>query len=255
VTGNIRAFLITLTVALSAHSVARSQETEAWNRIRIDAFRPEFKAGGYSFASSAWFISFHESVEGPVHVDMQIPFAYVGRDRQAVTDWEFRLGNPYVGLSWKSLENPATLGFGMRFPILPDDAFVRVMQAADIHRYEAFVPDLWDFSVHSVVGDETTPVRARVRTNLWIPLHGSAEIVADYAFGLQQLLSLVLVRVEVLGRAGITGDDLVFGKRTAHDAGLSIEMVTPTVRPGVVVRMPIDGRASLDWVGGLSVSF
>lgn len=252
---NTRAVLITLTVAFSVHSAASAQESDVWNRIRIDAFRPELKSPDYTFASSVWFVTLHESVEGPVHVDIQIPFAYLGRERQSSTDWEFRLANPYLGLSWTSQENPATLGFGLRFPVLPDDAGISIMRGTDIHRYEAFVPDLWDISVHSVMGDETTPVRARARANFWLPLHGTVEVVTDYAFGVQRFVAPVLFRVEVLGRAGMTGENAFLRDRTLHQAAATVQVVTPGFRPAVEVRIPIDDKGSVDWVVGASLSF
>lgn len=249
------ALFLALVSILGAHSASRAQEVEANNRIRLEAYRPELKNSDYLFPSSAWFLTFHESVEGPVHVDMQIPFAYVGQDKPVDNEWEFRLANPYLGLSWSSPDNPATLGFGMRIPILPDDAAIRVMRAADIHRYEAFTPDLWDFSFHSVVGDETTPVRARVRTSLWVPLHRSVQIVTDYAFGVQRPVPPFFVRIEVLGRAGLTADNLFFGERSMHQAGLTVEALATGVRPGIFVRAPLQGREVVDWVAGVSLSF
>jgi len=247
--------LIALTAASSLCSVSQAQESASASRISIEAFSPEFKAEGYSFPTSAWFVTLHESVEGPVHVEMQIPAGYVEQHVGPGIRREMRLANPYVGISWTSPENPASLGLGMRFPVLPNDAYSRVMRVADIHRFEAFVPDLWDFSFHSAVGDETTPLRARMRAHLWVPLHGSMEVVADYAFGVQRLASIVLLRLEVLGRAGITGDNLIFGERSMHQAGLTIQVITPGVRPSVVLRAPIGGREVVDWVVGAGISF
>lgn len=244
-----------LCVLLSSWSGLSAQDAATSSLFRIEVLKPDFKQTDYSLATTAMFVTIRESVEGPVAVEIQVPLAFVGEDGETGSDWEFRPGNPYFGLSWTSLENPATLGFGFSVPILPNDADARIMQVADMHRYEAFAPDLWSFSVHSVVGGDVDPIQGKSSTSLWIPLHGSIELVTNYSLNVRRPVANLLLGLQVRGRAGITGDHLVFGERTMHEAGMTLEFVGGGFRPGIQVRRPIQGREMVDWVFGVTASF
>ena len=244
-----------LAVVLLTEGDALAQRVTPSDLFRIEIFKPEFEGADYAFPTSALFLTLRQSVEGPVSVELKIPFGYVREDGSTGTDWEFRPGNPYIGLTWGSTEKPAELGFGLRAPILPNDATVRIMQIADIHQFEAFTPDLWNFSVHSIVGGDGGVAQARSDLNLWIPLHGNVQLVSNYSLTLRRRLVNLLAGVQVRGRAGLTSDDVVYGERTMHEVGAMFEFPIRKVRPGFVMRTPIQGREVVDWVFGLTVTF
>ena len=244
-----------LVVVLLTEGDALAQRVTPSDLFRIEIFKPEFESADYALPTSALFLTLRQSVEGPVSVELKIPFGYVREDGLTGSDWEFRPGNPYIGLSWGSTEKPAELGFGLRAPILPNDAMVRIMQIADIHQFEAFTPDLWNFSVHSIVGGDSGAAQARSGLNLWIPLHGGVQLVSNYSLTLRRRLVNLLAGLQIRGRAGLTSGDVVYGERTMHEAGLILEFPTAKVRPGFVIRTPIQGREVVDWVFGVTLDF
>lgn len=249
-------FAVGLAWAMVGHTTSsKAQSVESPNQFSIEVFRPEFKSSDYTFLSSAAFIGIQEGVEGPVTVRLQIPLAYVRTDTKAGSGWEFRPGNPSLGLSWSSPQRPAELGFSLQAPILPNDAKVRAMRIADISRLEAFVPDLWDFSVHSVVGSDLDLFQAEAGLHFWLPLHDAVELVANYSVTARAPLVNMLASLQVRGRAALTDETLVFGERTFHEAGAKFEFYIGSVRPGILIRKPIQGREIADWVYGISLTF
>lgn len=223
--------------------------------FQVELFKPEFEQAGFRFVTSSVFLTVQETVDRGVKVYGQVPLGYVRREGRQQDEWEFRVGNPYIGLLWTSSENPATLGFGLRAPILPDDAQARSLRVADMHRFEAFTPDLWTFSIHSIVGADQDPAQAKSDLNFWIPLHSAMEVVANYSLTLRYPVVNLLAGVELRGRAALSGDDLVFGQRTRHEAGATFGFLTRGVRPSIHIRTPVQGREVVEWVFGISMVF
>lgn len=89
---------------------ALAQGVSPSDLFRIEILKPEFENADYTFPTSALLFTLRQSVEGPVSVELKIPFGYVGEDDATGSSWEFRPGNPSLGLSWASTERPAELG-------------------------------------------------------------------------------------------------------------------------------------------------
>jgi len=249
----VKFLLVLMTVVLA--KTTHAQTAPGSSQFSVAVLRPDFKSGDYTPLTSATFIQIKESVEGPVAFHLTVPLTYVRTDTKTGEEWEFRPANPSIGLSWTSSQRPAELGFSLQVPILPNDARGRVMRAADISRLEAFVPDLWEFSVHSVVGSDLDYVQAESGLSLWLPLHDAVELVANYSLTARAPLGIVVAGAQVRGRAALSDERLLFGERTIHEAGALLEFYIGKVRPGIVVRAPIQGRKVVNWVSGITLTF
>ena len=186
-----------------------------------------------------------------------VPFAHyraeIGNDNP-VSQSTSVLGNPYVGLGFSSTRVPFLVELGTRLPVVSErNAATFAGRATDLDHSEIFSPHL--FSTQLLLNprwelSRTASVRLRGGPLVTIPTQDNSDTTELFARYSAQ--SWVEGDRYIVG-LGVTGRTLVtegggFDNRTTHQAGGTLIFNFPSVQPGVLLRVPINGPES-DAVG------
>ncbi|MCM2272158.1 MAG: hypothetical protein NDJ18_06365 [candidate division Zixibacteria bacterium] len=177
-------------------------------------------------------------------------------------DWEDEqaIGNPYLGLEYSRPGAPILFALGVRPPLASDDklfaAVVGLFGAAD--RFEAFVPDLWTFSL-AIGGRSSATVgpayRFLIGPTLLVPDAGDAEVLLDWSalFGFRG--TIAHAGFEYAGRMILTENYDDLGDRFDQFIGLVGGLNIGQVEPGVQFRYAIDDeyREWIDFTFGINL--
>ncbi len=182
---------------------------------------------------------------------------------------ESQIGNPYLGIEFRSLGSHLFLEAGLRLPVVTSRSIATDFgQLADIDRFEAFVPD---------IATVLAAINAKIKSprNLFVRLRGGFSFLTSTGEGGATLLpilaqgddsELYLIAAAQFGfegkrvnlTTGLTGrlfitEDGSFGKRNFLQLGLNARLNLGRFRPAVHFTIPLedDIREVLDLVFGI----
>ena len=140
-----------------------------YERSFIAGVRPEYTAG-----SSSYFLSGRYEVSKALTIVADFPMVYGMWDDTVEIENEggFKIGNPYLGIEYLIPQSPATVEFGFRIPVTPEDMVqaTTIGTLSDVDRVEAFLPQIVPFTAsvkYRTVSDSKILLNARVGADLW----------------------------------------------------------------------------------------
>jgi len=230
----------------------------------IELLRPSFRNGEYgqapsqSLASGALFATLRIPVRSDLRVILEVPAARGAFDAQSQYDIPaqsgFSLGNPYLGVETGTLGSAFSVEGGVRIPIVgepstsEDEVPLEVGQLADLERMEAFAPKVAVVSLftnYRVSGADGFRFRlrggplARVYTS-----SGDSDRTVDLWLGYGMQAGYEGRALSVFG--GFAGRTLLsrdaggVGQRTLDEFVASASVDLGGVRPGIMLRLPLD---------------
>lgn len=243
--------VIFFTASASAQSIWMT--APAGNYLGIEILKPDVKGPqDYSFISSAIYLYGRISVSERVQLVADVPLAHGGFDfngpffNESIS--ETTIGNPFIGFSFTPEHEKVNTTIGIRLPVTPNSKPFAASfgSIADIHRAEAFAPDLLTGVLHFSYR-HTSPRNVIFRLLggpvFWFDtgdvLGDDLEILLDYSaqigFGNQRLTLLLGFN----GRFGVTteGD---FGDRSFHHIAGTVTFHGNRLHPGIEIRIPVD---------------
>src|SRR5687768_13330965 len=174
------------------------------------------------------------------------------------------IGNPYLGFETREVGDGGWFELGLRPPLASEEEFAFLAgMAADVDRWEAFLPNA--FFVRAAAHWRDDPredgigADLRVAPAVWIPEDGDTELFATY--GAQVLFHSPQARggVGLGGRWLVTEVEGDFGERSTHQLDLAADFLRGGVRPGLIVRIPLDDDGvflgTADSVIGVTLNF
>ena len=245
---------------------SRAQVFQPWGAlvdrsVSLDLLRPSFDRGGTSALTTINQLGFRWSV-GTIVLVAEAPFVNAKAD--GASSGALLIGNPFLGVATRA--SSSFIGeFGIRPPIASVSSPERFLAAG--------VGVLGDFADFEAYGDDLLTIRATAGRRFLSPQHyglrmavrpalvaptsgGDAELFLDY--GIQggyetERASLGLV---FSGRAILTEPGSV-GERTAHEHGIGGTMTFGRLRPGALIRLPLDADLSkvLNYSLGLRLEY
>ena len=255
------ALLAGVAPSLSAQSIWVSQHTG--KAVALEMLKPSFDGDDEtSLTTVVVFGSLRMPVGSTLVVVGELPFAHYGE--QDLDDSDNTIGNPYVGVEIRSPGSPVFGEIGIRAPLASEDntaAFVGWL--ADIHRWEAFVPNFLPISGainYRFRGATGFVTRLRAGPNLWIATEewgdDDLELLATYSAQVGYEASQFSMLGGLTGKAILSEEDINFGERTFHEVGAVVTLALGRVHPGVHVRLPLDEDMvdTLDYVFGVNLS-
>jgi hypothetical protein len=242
------------------------------NTAGVEWMRPDMKIDDMGGASSAVFLFGRFSISPLLTVLAALPVAYGSMDSQAfeVSASALAIGNPLIGARIRPPLMPFSFDVSLRLPLasIGDDddkalAYLTGM-AADLHRMEAFMPDLIPVYVRANYGMRVPmgpDFRVHAGPVLWINRDDEPDLENTWWFfnyGAEAGYQVAQVRLAgaLTGRYDVSAEDLDFGERTSHQLGLAASFKTANMRPGLFARIPLDEdtRDLVGWVVGLGFS-
>jgi hypothetical protein len=174
----------------------------------------------------------------------------------------FLAGNPYLGLRLHQSGKAFSTQIGLRFPLIGNlstssETGVEAAALSDADREESFFYK----TVTVRAGVEIHPVTSgsllaglRLGTSVFLPTEGgSAEAFLDYGGRIGLENGWVLAAVALTGRWFVTSSNGSLGDRTQHQLTGTVDLRRGPVRPGVLLRIPLD-QSSLDAVLGIRLT-
>ena len=221
------------------------------------------------FFNTVLFLGAQVRVSPSVHLVAELPITTWDVKNPTVVDFgwilyewddEQAIGNPYLGMEYSRPGAPIFFALGVRPPLASDDKFlaptIGFYGAAD--RFEAFVPDLWTFSlaIGGRSGAKAGPAyRFLIGPTLLAPDAGDAEILLDWStlFGFRG--TVAHAGFEYAGRMILTEDYDDFGDRFDQFIGLAAGLSIGRVEPGAHFRYTIDEeyRELIDFMFGINL--
>jgi hypothetical protein len=227
--------------------------------IRAEFNRPFIKDADLKALTGGLALSVSGKFGPSTRIEAELPMAAGGLEGTSST---FTVGNPYLGIRLHQPGKRFSTQFGVRFPTMADlslKSVVAVTAAAvsDADREEAF----FSKTVTARAGVELHPAPAgtlltgiRLGTSVFIPTDGgSVEAFLDYGGRIGIDNSSVMAALALTGRWFVTSDDGSLADRTMHQITGSVDLRRGPLRPGVVVRIPLD-ETDLDWVLGIRMT-
>jgi hypothetical protein len=214
--------------------------------LRLEMAKPSVEEE-LTFASFVGFLSGRVPVADGIVLVSEIPFANAKYDVEGA-DGQFAIGNVLLAGEFAFGGSPAYVDLGVRLPTAPESSDKRLpLQLgllADVERWEAFVREavpvhlLFGYRNHAATG---LLVRVRGGPIVWFPtgeadteLFGVLDADVGYAnqrFGVVGGLSSRILTTE---------SDLDFGERTVFEFGIESWFTLGRVRPGLLLRLPVD---------------
>jgi hypothetical protein len=246
-----------VSVSVSAQSLwTGPQSTMEKPSFQIETFRPQFSDDELEFvgATGSGFVTARLPLASRFALIADLPFARAAWDVDGtanVAASESLIGNPFVGVDWQTSER-FSAELGLRLPTLaePEDAEdlgvlapMVVGLAAEIERMEAFTPEvLGIYAAGSYRAPLTSSLTASVRANTALLTgEGAAEdVLLGYTGQLWYTAGRADLGAGVTGRWNITEDGLG-QERATHQAILGGGYTVGRVRPGLQIRLPLDG--------------
>lgn len=244
------------------------------NSYSIEILNPLLR--GYSrpqSVSSVFFVTYRGSVTPPVRWVMDFPGVFM-EATMAGNEYDccrrtYRprsgtvYGNPYLGIEVPAGRN-GFLEIGLRIPVTPGgDAETRLRGAySDLDRLEAFGCGFLPFqmSFNFLHADSSGLVmRLRGGPDVWITTDSRAganrnQLLFHYGVQLGYEGQRLSVSAGVTGKMRATGERLTLDQRTFHQMGITAGVHLGRYRPGLHLRVPLDGdlKKILDYVIGFN---
>ena len=259
--------LLLLPLALGglAHP-SRAQVFQPWGAqvdrsVSLDLLRPSFDGGGTSALTTINQLGFRWSV-GKIVLVAEAPFVYAKAD--GAPSGALLIGNPFLGVATR-----ASSRFIGEFGVRPPIASVSTLEDA----LAAFVGVIGDFADFEAYGEDLLTVRATAGYHFLSPQHyglrlaarpalvaptsgGDAELFLDYGIQGGYETERASVGMVFSGRAILTESGSI-GERTVHELGLGATMTAGRLRPGALIRVPLDADLSdaLNYSIGLRLEY
>jgi hypothetical protein len=234
--------------AVAAQSFAMSSTPD--RGVWMEATHTSFKGFDVDLPTTVWFLGGRLPLTARIGVVADLPYSYARVELLGTTESNGVIGNPYLGLQF--LATPRLqLAAGTRLPLTTADeeSFADVFAVlSDPERIEAFAEELIPVSAVATYRLPITPAfLLRTHGGITGLFHTGEEapgpdaavdygVLGSYATGPAQL------GLGVSGRWFATSDDGSFADNTIHHAALSADVAVAGVRPGIAVRVPLDGE-------------
>ncbi len=266
------ALLLIFAGATSIHAQVNWWRLDNETAVTLEWSKADFASGiadELGFFNTVLFLGAQVRVSPSVNLVAELPITtWDVKDPMVVDlgwyfyDWddEQAIGNPYFGMEYCRPGSPILFALGVRPPLASDDKFfapsVGLYGAAD--RFEAFVPDLWTFSL--AIGGRSSAkagpaYRFLIGPTLLAPDAGDAEVLLDWStlFGFRG--TIAHAGFEYAGRMILTEDYEDFGDRFDQFIGLTGGLNIGQVEPGVQFRYAIDDeyRELIDFTIGINL--
>lgn len=225
--------------------------------VRADFLKPFLKEDGFQFLSGAVYFSGSGPVGKSLRIEADVPLARTGYHLATVpsspSQSSVRLGNPYLGLRIHQSGRPLSGYLGLRLPLAGDptstagNLAMLVGALSDPDRLEAFLPKV--FSVRAGVELRSVSlggmlIGAKLGPSLLVATEGGggddAELFADYGVQGGYEGTAVRATVGITGRFIATESGGSLGERTEHVITGIVELRRGPVRPGLLIRVPLD---------------
>jgi len=231
--------------------------------LRAELLRPFIKGTELKALTSGSFLSVSGKLGSSSRLEVEVPIATGGLKADPAGS-QFVVGNPYLGLRLHQSGKAFSTQLGLRFPLMGDlstrsEDAVRAAAVSDLDREEAF----FSKTLTARAGIELHPATSgslltglRFGTSVFIPTQengGDIEAFLDYGGRLGFDNASVLAAIALTGRWLVTSSAGSLADRTEHQLTGSLDLRRGPVRPGVLVRIPLDDSA-LDAVLGFRLT-
>lgn len=257
--------LLPLVLGGLAHP-SRAQVFQPWGAlvdrsVSLDLIRPSFDGGGTSTLTTINQLGFRWPV-GTIVLVAEAPFVNAKAD--GAPSGALLIGNPFLGVATRA--SSSFIGeFGVRPPIASVSSPERFLAAS--------VGVLGDFADFEAYGDDLLTIRATAGYHFLSPQHyglrmavrpalvaptsgGGTELFLDYGIQGGYETERASVGMVFSGRAILTEPGSV-GERTVHELGIGGTMTFGRLRPGALIRLPLDADLSnvLNYSLGLRLEY
>lgn len=237
--------------------------TQVDRAVSLEMLRPSFDGGGTSTFTTINQVGFRWAV-GKIVLVAEAPFVIAKVD--GASSGALLIGNPFLGVATSS--SSSFIGeFGVRPPIASISSFEDA--------FASFVGVIGDFADLEAYGENLLTIRATAGRHFRSPQHyglrlavrpalvaptggagGDAELFLDYGIQGGYETERASVGMVFSGRAILTEPGSV-GERTVHEVGLGGTMTFGRLRPGAILRVPLDADLSnaLNYSIGLRLEY
>lgn len=234
--------------------------------IHLELAKPLFD-GDEGFFSFAGFLSARLPAGDRLAFVGELPMATLSVDQGILGDESSTMiGNPYLGIETRPADgHGGRFELGLRPPLASEDEFAFLAGlAADLQRWEAFVPDAFFVRAaghwRSAMRDGAPGVDLGIAPVVWIPEDdGDTELFVTYS------AQVLVASPQVRGGGGLSGrwfataEDADFGEASTHEFGVALDFLRGSVRPGLVLRVPLEDQGIFfgtpDAVIGVTLNF
>lgn len=247
------AILALVLLAIPVPSVGQSVWTHQDGRatVELELIRPFFadEVGGFNAATSAGFLTFRAPVADQFGVVADLPFSRADFDvTTGGSEHSGMVGNPYLGMEWRPADS--FLGeLGVRIPVGDADDLgnlgaILVGLSGELDRIEAFVPQtvgVYAMGNYMLKPDPAFTIRFRGGPAFVDPEGSSESLLLTYTGQAWYHFGHLNVGTGLTGRWDVTDDD-GWGEATAHQVVVGADYGVRSLRPGLQLRIPLDGE-------------
>lgn len=236
------------------------------SEISLEWLRPNLGSGpntDIDFLTGGYFLQGQFAISEGAEIVVDIPFAHFG---SSGTESSTKIGNPYVGAQLFSTSRTLSFNLGLRLPIADQDGFgfsdaLTVGSFSDLDRFSAFAADTLPVELvgnyNSRISGTDFFFRGRLGPEVLIFTGdggGDTDLFMSYGFQGWHRAGLLDVGAGFTGR-WLATEDGSFGGNSVHQFGITLQGNFESVRPGLLVRVPMDEELSAvyNYVFGLSV--
>lgn len=245
----IAAFGAALVAASSAEAQTYHLPSTPEKGVWAEASYADLEGLSISFPSTFWFVSGRLPLTSDLRAVADIPFAFSrirfaeGSPRESSSV----LGNPFLGVEY--LRWGLVMETGLRVPLNTIDEGTTADLTGglgDFQRGEAFSDDVVPVSgavtyVYGLPGGATLQGRTGV-VGLFTTDETDNDALIDYGVLGTYPVSAARFGLGLYGRWLATADEGSYGDNSVHHLALAGDVQIRRVRPGVSVRIPVDGR-------------
>jgi hypothetical protein len=236
--------------------------------VSVEILKPEMEGFlGYSFISSALFLSYRMPISENILFISEFPFAYAHVEYSDFPYFEFeetdtKIGNPYLGIELQNMGNSFFSELGIRIPFISQDNFATLVgYSSDFDREEAFLSDIvlieGMVNYHKIFPSNLL-IRIRVGPAFWINIDSNSyrdesELILKYSIQEGYVSEKFSIVAGLTGMMLTTEGDLDIGERTFHQVGMSTNFGIGKIYPGIQFRLPLEDTVT-DFVIGLHLT-
>jgi hypothetical protein len=250
-------FALVLTSAALAAAPAAAQDftlpPAAAKSISLEGVYTDFEGLDASFPSTVWFLTGRAPLTQTLGAVVDLPFSYAKVDTGLDEESNSVIGNPYVGIEYAAMPM-LKLELGGRLPLTSsdEDSFADLLAvASNPMRAEAFISDVVPVTAAATLTRDLTPtfsLRARAGATEFFYTgdedDAESETSVDYGVAGTYTNGNARLGLGVSGRWLASAEEGDFGENSFHFIGGSVDVLVRGVRPGLTVRLPLDGDYS-----------
>ena len=242
-----------LVAALAAPAAAQSTWLDREHRpsVLVETLFPNFDGGGTDFPTWTWFAATRLPLGSTKMFVGELPYSHGQIDNGGSTGGQGSIGNPYLGIEYAPKPSGLLVELGMRIPLANDEKLLPFIVGyyTDAERQEAFVPDQLTVRLglhyhHAANAASPIAYDVRVTPSAWISTSdgfvGESEMYVGYGAWLRYEGQTARVGGGLTGRWNATNDGADFGEASVHQLDLGADFLAGSVRPGVMVKLPLD---------------